>query len=842
MDLLEIQNKINTMLSGTERKIVFWYDEDAEYQEDIEELKLADGNRIRILTDDNWFETKLLLEERDPYSNYLVYASFKRPDDRENHLADTFYYSEHFYSDKIVQLCGELGIPVDCQDEVKKYKRFWTSGNTQKFRDLQIAEYSKTNIKLGILCVISGVKILNFEELLRKIFLAEKENENTVIKKMEYYKIHKVFWDFCTKYYGYRDSDPSVKNLFKTMVITYIDAVTEGVVPKEWKAYVSEKHNDNVVFIKNLMNNDQTKECYDEMANNIAYELQAEELIKNIPLGKVVACDAFDLFDINIINWIIAKIEDNMLDEKIAELKIPEICKSRIKTSYHYAEKFRTQYLMLFNAYNLIREISVHRFKPSLKEVIDLYTEETYKIDSYYRKFYYYMDKVGLSENIEKIKDLVENIYTNKYLTDFSYKWNQTLTDELYRTYPETKQEEFYDSYVKPFMIEEGREGRVIVIISDALRYECAKELMDNFSMDEKCDASISHMLSVLPSETTLGMASLLPHKEIVVDETFGITVDGLQCGNSLADRQKILKTYVSRSICLQFDDVKNAKREVIREMLQDKDVVYIYHNQIDNRGENMKSENEVFNACQEAIEEIQGLIRRITGYVSATRYLITADHGFIYKRNKLVESDKIVLDKKTIPFVNKRYLLTLEEISNDAVISRKLEYLGILNKLFVTTPMGTDIIKAPGGGQNYVHGGSSLQEMIVPVIKVRTATGKQDIGIVNVELSSFTNKVTGIEIRLDFMQMEPVSDVVKGRKLIAFFADIDGNKISYDVPIIANSKYSDAQKRVMTEKFTLKSGKYDRQKEYFLILADMDDERKVYHKYKFEIDIAGTF
>lgn len=54
---------------------------------------------------------------------------------------------------------------------------------------------------------------------------------------------------------------------------------------------------------------------------------------------------------------------------------------------------------------------------------------------------------------------------------------------------------------------------------------------------------------------------------------------------------------------------------------------------------------------------------RRITGYVSTTRYLITADYGFTYKRNKLLESDKIVIDKKTIPFVNKRYLLTLEEI-----------------------------------------------------------------------------------------------------------------------------------------------------------------------------------
>lgn len=345
-------------------------------------------------------------------------------------------------------------------------------------------------------------------------------------------------------------------------------------------------------------------------------------------------------------------------------------------------------------------------------------------------------------------------------------------------------------------------------------------------------------MLSVLPSETTLGMASLLPHKEIVVDEGLNITVDGMHCGNSTADRQKILQTAIPRSACYDFDKVMNAKKDEIRQMLQDKDVVYIYQNQIDDRGESSRSENEVFNACQEAIEEIQALIRRITGYVSATRYLITADHGFIYKRDKLQECDKISMDKTLVSFVNKRYLISLDPIQNDAVISRTLAYLSKLNNVYVSMPIGADIIKTKGGGQNYVHGGSTLQEMVVPVVKVKTFTGKQDTGMVNVELSSFTSKITSIEVRLDFMQMELVSDTKKPRRLVAFFVDANGDKISYDVPLIANVRDADARKRVMNEKFTLKSGKYSRNENYFLVLADMDDERVEHHRYKFEIDI----
>ena len=84
MDLQEIQNKLNTLLAGTERKIVFWYDDDAAYVEDIPNLKLSEGNKIWQLNDHNWFETKLLLEERDTESKYLVYAPFARPEDKEN--------------------------------------------------------------------------------------------------------------------------------------------------------------------------------------------------------------------------------------------------------------------------------------------------------------------------------------------------------------------------------------------------------------------------------------------------------------------------------------------------------------------------------------------------------------------------------------------------------------------------------------------------------------------------------------------------------------------------------------------------------------------------------------
>ena len=493
---------------------------------------------------------------------------------------------------------------------------------------------------------------------------------------------------------------------------------------------------------------------------------------------------------------------------------------------------------MLKAAYHVLKEVSIRRYQEGIKEAIEDYVGGTYQIDTNYRKFYYYLDKVGLTENVEKVRDLVENTYTNKYLTDFTSKWNQSLTDEEYRTYTGNREEDFFEDFVEPFMHSDGG-GRVIVIISDGMRYECARELYDDLQLDEKCNAKISHMLSVLPSGTTLGMAALLPNKNIEVSDGLDIVVDNMHCGNSMAEREKILRTKVKKSACYDFDVLLHAKQGEIRDMLQDKDLIYVYQNQIDNRGEGSKSENEVFNACQEAIKEIHKLIRRLTGYVSNTRYLITADHGFIYKRDRLPESDKISMEMIGVGYKNKRYLLSKQPINDGALMSRCLVYLSKFNSDYVTTPVGADIIKMAGGGQNYVHGGSSLQEMVVPVIKVNTLKGKQETGFVDVELSTFNHRVTSIVVKLDFMQMEPVTDTVKPRRLQAFFVDADNAKISFPVPITANIRSADAKDRLIQERFTLRSGKYNRDKDYYLVIADQDDETKELHRYKFEIDIS---
>ena len=413
MDLQEIQDKLNILLEGTERKIVFWYDDDAAYAEEIDQLELAGDSKVIKLTGSNNFATKLLLEHQDLTTNYLVYAPFARPEDKENSLVDIFYYSEHFYSDKLIQLMGELNIPPECQDEVKLYKKFWAGNNLQKFKNLEIETYTNESIDLGILCVLAGVKTLSFEEMLRKTILAEL-TDNSIMKKLETQKIDRVFWRFCEKQYGYKDSNPTIQKFLVTMLVTYIDVQMNGNEPKTWKTFVSGKKNDAVVFIKNLMNNEESKEFYDGFASKAAAELNVANLISQIPLGDVVSSDALKEFDDNIIDWIAAKLEDQMLDEKISGMTIPEICETRSKSGYHFSSVYREKYQMLIAAYHVLKEVSLHRYQSTIKEAVEDYVGGTYLIDTYYRKFYYYLDRIGMDTNIEKIRDLVENMYTKQ--------------------------------------------------------------------------------------------------------------------------------------------------------------------------------------------------------------------------------------------------------------------------------------------------------------------------------------------------------------------------------------------------------------------------------------------
>lgn len=841
MDLQNIQEQLNAEFSKSDTRLIFWFDDKGEYEDEVSELQL-DIAKLHILDGTNWFYSKWLLNESDVESKYLVYAPFPKPCDEENPLADMYYYSVPYYTDRVSQMSHEIGIDNRFKEHLAQYSNFWKNKiRIEKFKELGIDHFNVETIDIGLVAVLTDVKTPNFEEIVRKLLLNDSD---TYMKALEDNGLLEKFWALCEKYFGYHSEKPGMDDLAASMLLTYASATLKDTMPDILKSYVLKRRNDVVVFVRNLMDNVLYQDGYEMLSEKVDKTLRVvariqDELKKDVNKSKdqtlqmlnIISCDAFRGLDDIIIDWALEQLNDELLDAQIDGMNIARIAEQRTAKSCHYGNVFINEYRAIKYAYMMMKSVSTLEVDTDIRKIVNEYQKQTYLIDSYYRWFYCTYDRIEEPDRFSKVRERIENMYSFAYLQKITPKWNQELTDNMVVDTGLKRQEDFYNTYLKAY---EGKQ-RVIVIISDAFRYECAKELMETLELDEKCTPKLECMISSLPSVTPVGMASLLPHRELLIDENLNVKVDGLKC-DDLVSRDKVLKAQNENNVALSFDELINANQERLRELLQGKNIVYIYHNQVDARGDKTVSENEVFNACEEAIKEIHRLIHRLTIYISAPKFFITADHGFLYKRDKLHEFDKLSYDREICTYSNKRFLLTTQRVDEPGMKSRMMTYM---KQLYVTTPIGVDIFKVAGGGQNFVHGGSSLQEMLVPIIELTANTKAVAYDYVDVVLTSVNRKVTNLITYFDFIQMEKVTDTMKARSLVAYFTTEAGEKISFDVPIVANSREEAPEKRTFHEKFTLKSREYKYGDKYYLVLADANDEKNILQQYEFMIDIA---
>ena len=177
LNLKQIIDKLNSEFSSDVRKLVFWYDTNAEFVSDIDSMELENA-KILKLKQDNQFRTKYLLEREDTKNNYLIYAPFPKSVLKDNHLADTILYSKEFFADRASLLAIDLGIDEKYKPVLQHYIKFFgAKDRTQKFYDLEIENFNKQVIETALMSVICKTKIVSFEEIVRTIITyGELEN------------------------------------------------------------------------------------------------------------------------------------------------------------------------------------------------------------------------------------------------------------------------------------------------------------------------------------------------------------------------------------------------------------------------------------------------------------------------------------------------------------------------------------------------------------------------------------------------------------------------------------------------------------------------------------------
>ena len=157
MDLQNIQEQLNTEFAKSETRIIFWFDDKGEYVDEVSELQLGDV-KLHILDGTNWLYSKYLLNEEDKESKYLVYAAFAKPSDAENPLADMYYYSTPYYTDRVSQMSQEIGIDNRFKEHLSQYGNFWKNKHRiEKFKELGIDHYNAQTIDIGLIAVLTDV-------------------------------------------------------------------------------------------------------------------------------------------------------------------------------------------------------------------------------------------------------------------------------------------------------------------------------------------------------------------------------------------------------------------------------------------------------------------------------------------------------------------------------------------------------------------------------------------------------------------------------------------------------------------------------------------------------------
>ncbi|MDY3142833.1 MAG: PglZ domain-containing protein, partial [Parabacteroides sp.] len=227
--------------------------------------------------------------------------------------------------------------------------------------------------------------------------------------------------------------------------------------------------------------------------------------------------------------------------------------------------------------------------------------------------------------------------------------------------------------------------------------------------------------------------------------------------------RTSHLSRYKDHALCMRYEDAMNGDKAFMREQCK-RPLVYIFHETID-EASHSQSPFEVIAACRKAIDQLAVLVKRLHSTWNVTNVVVTADHGFIYNDQKFEEKDKhsiteVTLEKKT------RYYLTTDKTDVEGIMKFPLdEVSGIKGSgLYIAVPIGTNRLAAPGG-YNFAHGGASLQEMIIPVIRSQqkrvNKTEKVGVALKNHYLTMVSSR-----LKFQLIQSEAVSMTLIERKV----------------------------------------------------------------------------
>ena len=810
-------------------RILFFFDEEQEYLEEVKGLDLSDIHIEYWQNTPFSLKVKLLGELKD--QKVVLYIPMVHPNNQEAYhnfpLMGLLLANKELQLDSVSGFMEDYGLQRHQKALVSKYMKELKYAGVQDVCApiLNAGSFTESALQKGL--VSSFLKFKTIESwpiLVAKLVTLSDSKEAATLQKV-IKKISDLHFEEEVMRHIQEVTGHSIQRINQEALLQVARSILYNKLTQTLSAantsdpYKAFKINDTTQLTRlnqMLQGVDRIsglKSSFDQMLQQVSKDIKGAKLI------DLYSEDAnFAEFNTDMIWAVLTKVQAHIASspkeiiKKLETLSLQQDLDSAVKACLHYV-------IQVAKMHQLIGDVTSYVLDRP-EEYVQFYTNTLYKIDGSYRRAIASYKNLDIPEipkafGLEKIHSALNATY-DKHTDMLNREWLKCLDhfDFDYSKIKVPKQYDFYETEIAT------ADQKVVVIISDALRYEAAQELLSEMHGDSKNTAEIRYMLASIPSKTNVGMAQLLPGK----DKTFNegdIKSDGLSTSGT-ANRTKLLKTLNEASDAIQYGDLEGLERPQVREVFKN-DIVYVYHDVIDATGDKKASERRTFDAVEDSVEELKKFVKLLHASYNVAKVYITADHGFLYNDEEIKEKDKENITESAAINTHNRYYLSKAQSNPELGYSIPFSATSIFkDDLFVTIPFSVNRYKKQGVGHQFVHGGGSLQELVVPLIESSRKREKVTKKVTPIIINKGALRIVSNILKLNILQEDEVSRLVKERTIIIGLYNESG-LVSNDEKLLLNFTSESPSERMARIELTLAA---DAVSETFLKLKifDVDD------------------
>lgn len=763
-------------------RLVFWYDPSGEWKKSFESFEQESVEKLVV--GENEFAPKVrILGDGVGNGRFLLYFNSARPQDADNWLLDLLLQGHEFRADRLSQAMLEGGLPFEYRALAEEHATFLQdSKRLQALKEIVSVDDDAAVIRLKMMAVLAKTPVELEALLLDLLNRAGDEMFDPVAESFGDYGLVEPFWREVGRLFGYQSTSPSLVD-FVTRLFREANPLDLEVAPQAHSRVFLQRWKDS------RAHNASFRKWSARLERDLHVAARLDATGEGYELGDA---DAFEIFDKFVIHRLCRGFEaHHEADKLLAPIQ------DRRQSFWYPAHEHG--YQAIAQAVEL-REL-LARAELSMDSIdagLERYRASWWKIDRAYRRFSYHARQYGQVNVMENLIEWVGKIYVNNFLSPLGDRWS----DQVRRMSSWTcgalpRQRTFFEEHVRPFL---NKGQKVFVIVSDALRYEAAADFAERMKSENRFTSELGAMFGCLPSYTQLGMASLLPGSTWDIDPvSCQVTLDGRSCTGTEARNEILKRALDGKGTAIQAEHFLEMNTKVEgRALMRDHEVIYIFHNVIDKVGDSSTTEAKTTEAVEQAFDELVKIVKRV-GNVNGNNMLLTADHGFLFQQEPLDKGDSTALpDAAEWTNRNRRFAIGRGITESGATKVFDASQLGLPGDWSCAFPVSLGRFPLQGSGKRYVHGGFSLQEVVIPVVHINKSRA-DDTGRVSVEIIRMPSKLTTGQVALSIYQEKSVTPKLLPRALkIGIYAP-DGQAISEIKAITFDSKDEEARKREMS-------------------------------------------